>query len=151
MQNTLTLGPWSLFPLIIALLIAFKTRSAVFSLFTGCVIGVVMLSFGSGGHSDNPFVNLNNLFQNSLGNADFIWICLIVFLIGILFELFKHAGVIQGFTEKISLLANSHKSVGLTAWLMGLVIVDDYFSPQGTSVQYKNLRLSAILNIKEDF
>jgi Na+/H+ antiporter NhaC len=129
MSNTLNLEIWSLVPLIIALLIAFKTRSAVFSLFAGCVVGVVMLSFGSGGHSDNPLVNLNNLFQNSLGNGDFIWICLIVFLIGILFELFKHAGVIQGFTQKMSMRANSHKSVGLTAWFMGLVIVDDYFSP----------------------
>lgn len=129
MQNSLNLGLWSLVPLIIALLIAFKTRSAVFSLFAGCIVGVVMLSIGSGGHSDNPLVNLNNLFQNSLGNADFIWICLIVFLIGILFELFKHAGVIQGFTQKMSMRANSHKSVGLTAWFMGLVIVDDYFSP----------------------
>jgi Na+/H+ antiporter NhaC len=129
MQNTLNLEIYSLLPLIIALLIAFKTRSAVFSLFTGCFVGVVMLSFGSGGHSGNPLVNLNNLFQNSLGNADFIWICLIVFLIGILFELFKHAGVIQGFTQKMSLRANSQKSVGFTAWLMGLVIVDDYFSP----------------------
>ena len=129
MPNTLNLGIYSLLPLVIALLIAFKTRSAVFSLFTGCIVGVVMLSFGSGEHSDNPLVNLNNLFQNSLGNGDFIWICLIVFLIGILFELFKHAGVIQGFTQKMSVRANSHKSVGLTAWFMGLVIVDDYFSP----------------------
>jgi len=129
MQNTLNLGIYSLLPLVIALLIAFKTRSAVFSLFVGCVVGVVMLSCGSGGHSNNPLVNLNNLFQNSLGNGDFIWICLIVFLIGILFELFKHAGVIQGFTQKMSIRANSHKSVGVTAWFMGLVIVDDYFSP----------------------
>lgn len=129
MQNTLNLGIWSLVPLVIALFIAFKTRSAVFSLFAGVFVGVVMLSFGTGQHSGNPLVNLNNIFQNSLGNADFIWICLIVFLIGILFELFKHAGVIQGFTQKMSLRANSHKSVGLTAWFMGLIIVDDYFSP----------------------
>lgn len=130
----MNLGIFSLLPLAIALLIAFKTRSAVFSLFSGAFVGVLMLSGysiinASVAHSGNPFVNLNNLFQSSLGNADFIWICLIVFLIGILFELFKHAGVISAFTRKMSHKAKDQKSVGLTAWFMGLVIVDDYFSP----------------------
>lgn len=42
MQSTLNLGIYSLLPLVIALLIAFKTRSTVFSLFAGCVVGVAM-------------------------------------------------------------------------------------------------------------
>ncbi len=134
MQDTLDLGIFSLLPLAIALLIAFKTRSAVFSLLTGAIVGVLMLSgyaltHTSVEYSNNPFMVLNKLFQSSLGNADFIWICLIVFLIGILFELFKHAGVISAFTIRMSHKAKNQKSVGLTAWVLGFVIVDDYFSP----------------------
>ena len=122
-------GIWSLLPLLVALLIAFKTRSAVFSLFCGALIGVVLLSIDPNTQSANPLVGLNNLFQSSLGNEDFIWICLIVLEIGILFQLFKDVGVIAAFSQKVSSKASSHKSVGFSAWILGFAIVDDYFSP----------------------
>lgn len=122
-------GIWSLLPLLVALLIAFKTRSAVFSLFCGALIGVVLLSFNPDTQNANPLIGLNNLFQSSLGNADFIWICLIVCQIGILFEIFKSVGVITAFTNKVSSKANTPRSVGFTAWMLGFAIVDDYFSP----------------------
>lgn len=122
-------GIWSLLPLLAALLIAFKTRSAVFSLFCGAAIGVVLLSVDPNTQTANPLIGLSNLFQSSLGNPDFIWICLIVFQIGILFEIFKDVGVITAFTNKVSSKANTKKSVGFTAWMLGFAIVDDYFSP----------------------
>ena len=43
MQEGISWGFWSLLPLLVALLIAFKTRSAVFSLLAGSTVGVVML------------------------------------------------------------------------------------------------------------
>jgi Na+/H+ antiporter NhaC len=129
MEQTLSWGIWSLLPLLVALLIAFRTRSAVFSLFCGALIGVVLLSFNPDTQNANPLIGLNSLFQSSLGNADFIWICLIVCQIGILFEIFRSVGVITAFTDKVSSKANTQKSVGFTAWLLGFAIVDDYFSP----------------------
>ncbi len=128
-DQTLNLGLWSLLPLTVALVMAFKTRSAIFSLFTGALFGALMLSVVSSSHSKHPFINLSQLIQSALGNADFLWICLMVCLIGVMFELFKHAGVLAAFTKRVSPRANSHKSVGLTAWLLGIAIIDDYFSP----------------------
>ncbi len=55
-------GIWSLAPLIIALIIAFKTRSAAFSLLVGSGIGVVMLGA-------DPARGLSELFQSSLGTV----------------------------------------------------------------------------------
>lgn len=123
------MGLWSLLPLTVALLMAFKTRSAIFSLFIGALFGAIMLSIVSPVHSAYPYINVSQLFQKTLGQADFIWICMMVCLIGVMFELFKHAGIIAAFTKKVSPKANSQRSVGLTTWLLGIAIIDDYFSP----------------------
>jgi Na+/H+ antiporter NhaC len=76
-----------------------------------------------------PGTGLNELLQASLGNADFIWICQIVILIGILFELFKRAGVLGALALKFAGSGGHRRGVELSAWCMGFVIVDDYFSP----------------------
>lgn len=76
-----------------------------------------------------PFTGLNELFQNSLGNGDFIWICEIVILIGILFEQFKRAGVLAALADRLSGTGSGRRRVQLSAWGMGFLIVDDYFSP----------------------
>ena len=122
MQESINWGFWSLMPLLAALAFAFTTRSAVFSLLAGSVIGVVMMG-------SDPARGLNDLIQSSLGNREFIWICEIVILIGVLFSLFKHAGVITAFADRISVRTKSPKSIGFTTWCMGFFIIDDYFSP----------------------
>ena len=76
----------------------------------------------------NPVYVLSDLLQDSL-NADFIWVSLIVMFIGILFELFKISGVISKFAEKVSSRCHTPKQVKSTTWALGLVVVDDYFSP----------------------
>ncbi len=116
------LGVWSLAPLIVALVFSFKTRSAAFSLFAGVLVGVVLMG-------DDPVRGMNALVQNSLGNADFLWLCEIIIFIGILFELFKESGVIAAFAKRVSRAGSSAKRVKFTSWAMGFVIVDDYFSP----------------------
>jgi len=115
-------GFWSLLPLLVALLFAFATRSAIPALLAGVIVGAFM----SGG---NPLMELNTIFQDALGNGEFIWVCEIVLSIGILTELFKRSGAIAGFTNRLSNLGDSPRSVGTTTWGMGLLIVDDYFSP----------------------
>jgi len=115
-------GFWSLIPLLITLGLAFFTRSALIAMLVGTFVGTLMLGAA-------PGAGLNQLFQSSLGNEDFIWICEIVILIGVLFELFKKAGVLVALAGKFSFSTGSRRKVALSAWGMGFVIVDDYFSP----------------------
>jgi Na+/H+ antiporter NhaC len=115
-------GIWSLLPLLLTLMLAFITRSALIAMLAGTFAGTLMLGAA-------PGVGMNELFQSSLGNADFIWICQIVVLIGILFELFKRAGVLAALADKFSSASSGRRKVEITAWGMGFVIVDDYFSP----------------------
>jgi len=115
-------GFWSLLPLIVALVFAFATRSAIPALLAGVVVGAFM-------QPGNPLIALNETLQASLGTGNFIWICQIVMSIGILTELFKRSGAITGFANRLSGFASSPRSVGLTTWGLGLAIIDDYFSP----------------------
>ena len=113
---------WSLLPLLVTLVLAFATRSALLAMLVGTFAGTLML--GSA-----PGVGLNELFQASLGTPDFIWIVQIVILIGVLFELFKRAGVLAELASRFSAGGGSRRRVSLSAWGMGFFIVDDYFSP----------------------
>lgn len=115
-------GVLSLLPLVATLVLAFVTRSALIAMLAGCFAGTLMLGGAPGS-------GLNELFQSSLGNADFIWICQIVVLIGILFELFRRAGVLGALAERFAAVSGHRRRVELSAWGMGFVIVDDYFSP----------------------
>lgn len=119
------LGEWeyfSLLPLLITLLLAFTFRSALIAMLVGTFIGTLMIGMA-------PGIGLNQVFQKSLGNADFIWICEIVILIGILFELFKLSGVLNTLAQKVMYHQKERRNVELSAWAMGFMIVDDYFSP----------------------
>jgi len=121
-MDVMNWGVWSLMPLLATLVLAFVTRSALIAMLAGTFVGTLMLG-------SSPGVGLNQLFQSSLGNGDFIWICEIVVLIGILFELFKRAGVLGALARRFSGGSGSRRGVELSAWGMGFVIVDDYFSP----------------------
>lgn len=115
-------GLWSLAPLGVTLVLAFTTRSAFLAMLIGAFVGTLMLGA-------TPGVGLNELFQTALGNGDFIWICQIVILIGVLFELFKRAGVLAALASRFAGASHGRRRVELTTWGLGLVIVDDYFSP----------------------
>lgn len=115
-------GILSLAPMLAALVIAFRTRSAAFALLVGCIVGVILLGF-------NPASGLNDLFQRSLGNGEFIYVNLIVCLLGILFALLKETGVITTFAKRFSASRGSPRRIAVTTWAMGFLIVDDYFSP----------------------
>jgi Na+/H+ antiporter NhaC len=115
-------GVWALLPLVATLLLAFVTRSALLAMLAGTFLGTLMIG-------SMPGAGLNQLFQASLGNSDFIWICEIVVLIGILFALFRRAGVLTALAARFSAVSGSRRRVAVTAWGLGFVIVDDYFSP----------------------
>lgn len=130
MEATINFGVWALLPLILALITAFWTRSAIFSLFAGCLVGVMMMGYNPDEFmmGIDPAGDFVKLIAASL-DGEFIRICVIIIFIGILFELFKRAGVLVAFANKVSKTGTSPKKVKFTTWLMGFFIVDDYFSP----------------------
>lgn len=115
-------GIGSLAPLVITLVLAFATRSALVAMIAGTFVGTLMLGV-------TPGVGMNELLQRALGNGDFIWICEIVILIGILFEMLKQSGVLSALAARFASAGGSRRRVELATWGMGFVIVDDYFSP----------------------
>ena len=113
---------YSLLPLLVTLVFAFMMRSALVAMLIGTFVGTLLIGL-------TPGIGLNEIFQGSLGNEDFIWICEIVILIGILFELFKKSGVLTVLAERVMTQKKGRHNVEVSAWAMGFMIVDDYFSP----------------------
>ena len=128
----------SLLPLVATLVIAFLSRSALIAMLIGTFAGTLMIGAA-------PGVGLNELFQSSLGNPDFIWICEIVLLIGVLFELFRQAGVLSALARRFSGAAGNRRKVELSAWAMGFLIVDDYFSPLLTGAVIRPMSDRAVI------
>jgi Na+/H+ antiporter NhaC len=123
MESELSLGLLSLLPIIIALVLAFLTKDAVFSLLIGCSIGVVLAGL-------DPASGLAVLFQNALGNKDFIWVMMIEAAVGILIAFYLRAGVISAFSDWASKRIRTRRAASGFGWLMGIfVFFSDYFSP----------------------
>jgi len=131
-------GLLSLLPLVATLVIAFLSRSALIAMLVGTFAGTLMIGA-------TPGVGLNELFQSSLGNPDFIWICEIVLLIGVLFELFRQAGVLSALARRFSAAHGNRRRVELSTWVMGFVIVDDYFSPLLTGAVMRPMSDRAVI------
>lgn len=116
-------GILSLAPALTALVLAFITRDATFSLLIGVLIGVLVAG-------QNILFGFTGLLQNALGNADFIWVLGIEVFIGIMVAFFQKSGAIDAFTKAISKYDIKRKKAQLLAWLLGIFIFfSDYFSP----------------------
>lgn len=116
-------GMLSLVPVVLALVLAFRTKDAVFSLLIGCLTGVVIAGF-------DPATGLSKLFQNALGNGDFIWVMMIEIAVGIMVAFYLRAGVIAAFTEWASDKIKTRRAASGFGWLLGIFIFfSDYFSP----------------------
>lgn len=116
-------GALSLVPVILALILAFRTKDAVFSLLIGCIVGVVIAGF-------DPATGLSKLFQKALGNGDFIWVVMIEIAVGIMVAFYLRAGVIASFAEWASTKIKTRRAASGFGWLLGIFIFfSDYFSP----------------------
>lgn len=123
MEADIGIGIFSLLPIILALVLAFVTKDAVFSLLIGCTLGVVLTGL-------DPASGLALLFQNALGNKDFIWVMMIEVSVGIMIAFYLRAGVISAFTEWASTRIKTRRAASGFGWLMGIfVFFSDYFSP----------------------
>ena len=122
MEATDYIGPLSLIPASIAILLAFITRNTVFSLAAACFAGVLVAGEGLQGFP--------NVLVGALGNEDFSWILLLEFWIGMLIAFFQRTGAILNFSLFIENRKMTRKRVQLVSWFMGMfVYFSDYFSP----------------------
>ncbi|MBN1332730.1 MAG: hypothetical protein JW971_03115 [Synergistales bacterium] len=118
-----TYGILSMLPVVLALVLAFWTKDAVFSLIIGCLVGVLIAGF-------DPATGLKNLFLAALGNGDFIWVMMIEIAVGIMIAFYLRAGVISAFTDFASTKIRTRRMASGFGWLLGIfVFFSDYFSP----------------------
>ena len=122
MEVTDYIGPLSLVPAGVAVLLAFTTRNTVFSLAVACLIGVLVAGEG--------LLGFPKLLVGALGNEGFSWILLLEFFIGILLAFFQRTGATVNFSNFIERKQMNRKRVQLISWGMGMfVYFSDYFSP----------------------
>lgn len=85
-------GILSLLPALMALVLAFITRDAIFSILVGTLVGILITG-------QNLLFGFTGLAQSALGNADFIWVLMIEVFVGIMVAYFQKSGAINAFTE----------------------------------------------------
>ena len=122
METTAHLGILSVIPAAMAIVLAFATRNAIFSLAVACLTGVLL--------AGNGLAGFPTLMIDALGNPSFSWIFLLELFIGILIAFFIRSGAIQGFTQYMAQKELSRKGIQLWTWVLGMfVFFSDYFSP----------------------
>jgi len=115
-----TMGFVSLIPIILAIALSFATKNTVFSLTAATIIGCFLAGKGIWGYTD--------LMLEALGNADFIWITLIILMFGVLVAYYEKSGAIGVFTNFLEKKNITRKGVQLLAWALGLFCFADSMS-----------------------
>lgn len=115
-------GWLSLIPPLLAILLAFLTREPVFSLAIACLAGVLLMGQG--------LLGFPELLAKSLGNRDFMWVCLVEICIGILVAFYQRCGAVNMFSLRVKSLTKSRVQTQMMGWSLGMFIFfSDYFSP----------------------
>ena len=118
-----SIGILSLLPAFVAVILAFATRNAIFSLLVGIIVGI-------GVSGQNLFLGFTSLAQTALGTPDFIWVVCIEVFVGIMVAYFQKSGAIDAFTKEISKFNLKARGAQVISWLLGIFIFfSDYFSP----------------------
>lgn len=123
MDLTTSYGILSLLPAMVAVVLAFVTKDAIFSLLIGILVGIFITG-------QNVLLGFTGLVQDALGNADFIWVVCIEVFVGIMVAYFQKSGAIDAFTRRIEKRSIKAAGAQIIAWLLGIFIFfSDYFSP----------------------
>lgn len=115
-------GILSLAPALVAVILAFITREALFSI----LCGVLVLVSGQ-----DLLFGFTGIIQSALGNADFIWVIGIEVFIGIMVAFFQKSGAIEAVANKLNEKLHITPRIAqiMGAALGVLVFFSDYFSP----------------------
>lgn len=116
-------GILSLAPALIALILAFVTKDALFSILIGVLVGIAITG-------QNLITGFTGICQSALGNADFIWVISIEIFIGMMIAFFQKSGAIQAFSAIVTKHNLKRRGAQVLSWLLGIFIFfSDYFSP----------------------
>lgn len=116
-------GIFSLVPVAVALILAFATKDALFSILVGVIAGVIV-------SGQNVVTGFTGLVQTALGNADFIWVLAIEVFIGIMVAFFQKSGALKAFADKVdSMKLKRRGAESMAFWLGIFIFFSDYFSP----------------------
>ena len=139
-------GAWTLLPPLLAIALAFATRSTVFPLFGGVWLGAVMIAWREGDRFLSPLTGLvaavdRFIIRNALydpggpwfGGGTGEWKSFNLAVIGFVFALVGmvaltiRGGGMAGVAERFVVFASSARATRVTTWLLGLCIFfDDY-------------------------
>ena len=117
-------GILSLAPALIAVILAFITREALFSILCGVLVGLLITG-------QNLLFGFTGIIQSALGNADFIWVIGIEVFIGIMVAFFQKSGAISAVANKLNEKLHITPKIAqvMGAALGVLIFFSDYFSP----------------------
>ena len=117
-------GILSLAPALIAVILAFITREALFSILCGVLVGLLITG-------QDLLFGFTGLIQSALGNADYIWVIGIEVFIGIMVAFFQKSGAISAVANKLNEKLHITPKIAqvMGAALGILVFFSDYFSP----------------------
>ena len=117
-------GILSLAPALIAVILAFITREALFSILCGVLVGLLITG-------QDLLFGFTGIIQSALGNADFIWVIGIEVFIGIMVAFFQKSGAISAVANKLNEKLHITPRIAqvMGAALGILVFFSDYFSP----------------------
>ena len=117
-------GILSLAPALIAVILAFITREALFSILCGVLVGLLITG-------QDLLFGFTGLIQSALGNADYIWVIGIEVFIGIMVAFFQKSGAISAVANKLNEKLHITPRIAqvMGAALGVLIFFSDYFSP----------------------
>ena len=117
-------GILSLAPALIAVILAFITREALFSILCGVLVGLLITG-------QDLLFGFTGIIQSALGNADFIWVIGIEVFIGIMVAFFQKSGAISAAANKLNEKLHITPKIAqvMGAALGVLIFFSDYFSP----------------------
>ena len=117
-------GILSLAPALIAVILAFITREALFSILCGVLVGLLV-------SGQDLLFGFTGIIQSALGNADFIWVIGIEVFIGIMVAFFQKSGAIEAVANKLNEKLHITPKIAqvMGAALGVLIFFSDYFSP----------------------
>lgn len=126
-----TLGPLTLIPPLIAIVLAFTTKNVVLSLFAGIFSGTIIVQYAGGANIIAGivlgFADIVDYILNSLADPWNAGIILQVLAIGGLIALISSSGGARAVAESLAKKAKGPISTQLITWLLGmLVFFDDY-------------------------
>ena len=117
-------GILSLAPALVAVILAFITREALFSILCGVLVGLLITG-------QDLLFGFTGIIQSALGNADFIWVIGIEVFIGIMVSFFQKSGAISAVANKLNEKLHITPKIAqvMGAALGVLIFFSDYFSP----------------------